>query len=279
MRISSAWTPSVERGQALAQADIVLLAQRRELDVLLRSLALGVRQIRHPPARRSDRPQSSTCGTRCDHRAAASRWARRMHGTTGRFLGGGALTLPTPLQRDHAALLRAHALAQRLDLESRAHLGVARRLHLGEHAVARRRVEDRAGRLERVCRARSPCGAPRPPRRSTADSACARPGFEALALGDRRLVLNGDAIHMLGPGSEGRVVRAHVVERRRGLLPRIGQGATSRRPTPPGASRRRRSARSTGRPRHPVRPPMRGATATRRFRRAERTRSHLARDG
>ena len=66
------------------------------------------------------------------------------HGATRRLGGGIALALALALELHDPGLAGADALPERLDVEPRAHLAVARGLELGEHALARRRVEDRA---------------------------------------------------------------------------------------------------------------------------------------
>ena len=111
-----------------------------------------------------------------------------------------------------ACLAGAHAFLEGLDIEARAHLGVAGGFEVGEQSVAGRRVEDRPGRLLRRLQGVA---------RGVRGLLCIghrrlrlpEPRLESLALGDGRLVAHGRAVDLLGVRRQRRVVLAQALQR------------------------------------------------------------------
>ena len=109
---------------------------RRELDARLRHRSVD--RVEHRRQLRGDARRD--LALRAPDDRAPRRLRRRL-----------ALALALPLELHDARLAGADPLAERLDIEPRAHLAVARGLERREHPLARRRVEDRPRRLERAC--------------------------------------------------------------------------------------------------------------------------------
>ena len=72
------------------------------------------------------------------------------HGAARRLRGRFALALALTFELDDPGFARADPLTQGLDVEPCPHLRIACRLECSQHALARRRVQDRARRLEGV---------------------------------------------------------------------------------------------------------------------------------
>ena len=156
------------------------------------------------------------------------------HRAAGRLGGGGALAFALAHELIDARLSGTHAFLERLDVEPRAHLGVAGGLEICEQSVARRRVEDRTRRLLRGLQ-RLAGGPGRLLGIRHRRLRLPEPRLESLALGDGRLVADDRPVDLLGVRGEGRVVLAQPLQRLPGeatpLLPaalRVGKGLAQR---------------------------------------------------
>ena len=134
------------------------------------------------------------------------------HRATRRLGGGFALALALAFELDDSGFTGADPLAERLDVQSGPHLRVPGGLERGEHALARRGIQDRPRRLERVHelvlgRARGCLCL------VDGGGGLCHTGGEPLALGDGRLVADGGAVDLLGVRRERGIVLA---QRRQG---------------------------------------------------------------
>ena len=158
-------------------------------------------------------------GQLCGHACGDLALRPADHGATSGLRRCVAFAFALPFELHDPRLARAHALLESLDVEPRAHLAVARRLELGEHPLARGRIEDRPRRLEGsgesiVRGSRGGLGLI-DGRRHLGER-----GRKAIAVGDRGLVTHRGAVDLLGVRRQRGVVGAQRRKRRLGPLAR-----------------------------------------------------------